>query len=273
MNVYNLLEGYSYFVIHSLHLYCLYLTAKATLTRILFSVLRNRQCLFRQQGKHERKKKVTLLVSNKTHYCFFLLILISSRVLNNSDFYLITQYFLAMAGEAERFDETGGYSHYLLDNNQVFEKTMETYGGEYARGQKEYSTGQHCIRFQLEPVDSGREANQIIVGIISSGVAAKDQYFNRTPSTYGWQTLSNEWENETTIIQNGKHHRVSKDKWPGAKTGDILELTIDCDQRTISIENQTKQEHDSINVDLEKCPLPWKFIVIFFTRPDRVRLL
>ncbi len=63
------------------------------------------------------------------------------------------------------------------------------------------------------------------------------------------------------------------EKWPGAKTGDILELTIDCDQRTINIENQTGQRKDSMNVDLENSPLPWKCIVIFFTRPDRVRLL
>ncbi|CAF5082678.1 unnamed protein product, partial [Rotaria sp. Silwood1] len=44
-----------------------------------------------------------------------------------------------MTEEAERFDETGGYGYSLLDNNQVFEKPMETYGGNYARGQREYS--------------------------------------------------------------------------------------------------------------------------------------
>jgi hypothetical protein len=34
-----------------------------------------------------------------------------------------------MTEEAERFGESGGYSHSLLDNNQVFEKTMASYGG------------------------------------------------------------------------------------------------------------------------------------------------
>ncbi|CAF3343933.1 unnamed protein product [Rotaria sp. Silwood2] len=178
-----------------------------------------------------------------------------------------------MTGEAEQFDETGGYNHTLLDNNQVFEKSMETYGGNYARGQREYSTGVHRIRFQLEPVSSDLQANKILIGIISSNITARDQYFNRTPSTYAWETSSYEWENESIIVQNGNHQRVSRDKWPGAKTGDILELTIDCDQRTISIENQSGQGKDSMNVDLENSPLPWKFIVIFFTRPDRVRLL
>jgi hypothetical protein len=178
-----------------------------------------------------------------------------------------------MTEEAERFDETGGYSHSLLDNNQVFEKSMETYGGEYARGQRKYSTGQHRIRFQLEVISSQTVANAIFIGIISSGVTAKDQYFNRTPSTYAWRTASNEWETDSKIIENGVHRNVSKDKWPGAKTGDILELMIDCDNQTISIENQTRQGKDSMKVDLTNSPLPWKFIVIFFTRPDRVRLL
>ncbi|CAF3847925.1 unnamed protein product [Rotaria sp. Silwood1] len=178
-----------------------------------------------------------------------------------------------MTEEAERFDETGGYGYSLLDNNQVFEKPMETYGGNYARGQREYSAGIHRIRFQLEPVSSGLQANRILIGIISSSITAKDQYFDHTPSTYAWGTSSYEWESESTIVQNGNHHRVSRKKWPGAKTGDILELTIDCDQRTISIENQTGQGKDSMNIDLENSPLPWKFIIIFFTRPDRVRLL
>jgi hypothetical protein len=178
-----------------------------------------------------------------------------------------------MTGEAERFDETGGYDHSLLDNNQVFEKSLATYGGNYARGKREYSTDQHRIRFQLEAVSSDTTANTILIGIISSGVSATDQYFDRTPSAYAWRTGSYEWENENVIVQNGDHHRVPKHKWPGAKTGDILELTIHCDQRTISIENQTREGKDSMEVDLEKSPLPWKFIVVFSTRPDRVRLL
>jgi hypothetical protein len=61
---------------------------------------------------------------------------------------------------------------------------------------------------------------------------------------------SNEWDKETIIVQNGKYQHVTKDKWPGAKTGDILELTIDCDQQTISLENQTREGNDSMNVDL-----------------------
>jgi len=178
-----------------------------------------------------------------------------------------------MTREAERFDETGGYSHSLLDNNQVFEKSMETYGGNYARGQREYSTGQHRIRFQLEEVSFCTTANTILIGIISSSVTATDQYFNRTPSTYAWRTASYEWEDESMIVENGIHRRISKDKWPGAKTEDILELTIDCDKQTINMENQTGQGNDSMVVDLKKSPLPWKFIVIFFTHPARVRLL
>jgi len=178
-----------------------------------------------------------------------------------------------MVGEAERFDETGGYGHSLLNNKQVFEKLYATYGGNYACGQQKYSTGQHHIRFQLEPVLGGREANTILVGIISSSVTPKDQYFNRAPSTYAWETSSHEWEDETTIVQNGEHQKVSKDRWSGAETGDILELTIDCDQRTISIKNETKKGRSSMNVDLKNSPLPWKFIVIFSLYADRVRLL
>jgi hypothetical protein len=178
-----------------------------------------------------------------------------------------------MTTEDEQFDETGGYGHSLLDNNKVFEKPMETYGGNYARGQREYSAGQHHIRFQLEEVSSGSQSNEILIGIISSNVIARDQYFNRTPSTYAWAMSSFEWNNESNIVQNGNHLLISKDNWPGAKIGDILQLTIDCDQRMISIQNQTREGKDSMNVDLEKCPFPWKFIVIFFTRSNRVRLL
>ena len=176
-------------------------------------------------------------------------------------------------GEAVRFGETGGYSHSLCEDNRVFEKKWDTYGGNYARSEQEYSSGQHCIRFQLEEVDNGRQANDIVIGIISSNTTAEDQYFNRTPSTYAWSTTSNEWEEKRLIVQNGKHTSVSKDKWPGAKTGDILELNIDCDEQTISIENQTGEGKDSMRVDLDNSSLPWKFIVIISTRADCVRLL
>lgn len=174
-------------------------------------------------------------------------------------------------GEPERFYETGGYNHCLLDNNQVFEKTMETYGGNYAQGHREYSTGQHSVRLQLEATSTNTQANMVFIGIISSNVIATDQYFNRTSSTYAWGT--SKYEDQSTIIQNGDHQQVFKDKWSGAKTGDILELTIDCDKQLITMENQTEHKKDSMKVDLNKCPLPWKFIVIFFTRPERVRLL
>ncbi len=174
--------------------------------------------------------------------------------------------------EAEHFEETGGNNHSLLDNNQVFNKPIATHSGDYARGQRKYSTGQHRIRLQLEAINSHMTAN-IIIGIISSNVTAKDQYFNQTPSTYAWGTSSFEGKNEMAIVENGIYRRVSKKRWPGAKNGDILQLTIDCDQQTISLENQTAEGKDSMKVDLEKSPLPWKFIVIFSTGPSSVRLL
>ncbi len=117
------------------------------------------------------------------------------------------------------------------------------------------------------------EGNTILIGIISAGVTAIDQYFNRTPSTYAWGTKSYKEQTEGMIVENGNHRSVPSEKWPGAKTRDILELTIDCDKQTISIENQKRKIKDSMNVDLTKSPLPWKFIVIFSTHPDRVRLL
>ncbi|UJR18022.1 hypothetical protein I4U23_004923 [Adineta vaga] len=178
-----------------------------------------------------------------------------------------------MIRTTERFDETGGYGISLRNNNQIFEKLYATYGGNYARGQQKYSNGKHSIRFQLEPILDNKEANIILVGIISSNVIATDQYFNQTPSLYAWETSSHEWEDETTIVQNGIHQKVSKDKWSGAETGDILELTIDCDQQSISIQNETRKGSNSMKVDLKNSPLPWKFITIFSMYSDRVRLL
>lgn len=178
-----------------------------------------------------------------------------------------------MLREDERFDETGGYGIALLDNHRVFEKPYATYGGNYARGRRKYSTGQHSIRVQLEALASGAEANTISVGIISAGVNAKDQYFNRTPSTYGWEMSTYEWEEKTTVVHNGVHVKVPKSKWAGAETGDVIELTIDCDQQTIGMKNETRKHGDSIKVDVKHCPLPWKFLVVFSLYPDRVRLL
>lgn len=178
-----------------------------------------------------------------------------------------------MLRESERFDETGGYGISLRNQNQVFEKLYSTYCGNYARGQQKYSKGKHVIRFQLESVLDDREANTILVGIISSNITAIDQYFNQTPSLYAWETSSHPWENQTTVVQNGIHQKVSKKKWSGAETGDILELTIDCDQQSISIKNETRQESDSMKIDVKNSPLPWKFITIFSLFSDRVRLL
>jgi hypothetical protein len=46
----------------------------------------------------------------------------------------------------------------------------------------------------------------------------------------------------------------------------LQQLTIDCDKETISMENQTRKIKDSMNVDLTKSPLAWKFILSFFLR-------
>lgn len=177
---------------------------------------------------------------------------------------------------SERFEKVKGDYLKSSENNRVIEKTAHTFAGDYARGEQEYSNGKHLVRVVLENLDNEDANNDVFIGIISSNAVMDSMgnlYFKQTPSTYAWNTSALEWDGQIETIQNGSAVLIPKDRWPNAGVGDVLELTIDCDEGQIGIHNETTCARDTMDIDMNSASLPWKFIVIFSTRRDRVRLV
>ncbi|CAF1572627.1 unnamed protein product, partial [Didymodactylos carnosus] len=125
------------------------------------------------------------------------------------------------------------------EKGRVCEKgDYETYG--YARGSQAYSSGIHSIRMKFEKADSSKSNNVewcpwVFIGICS--MADKSAYgdvrYHRLRSAYGWSTNGDIW-------LNGMGKRI---QWPGTPVeNDILQLTIDCDARTLVLQNERTRE-------------------------------
>lgn len=54
---------------------------------------------------------------------------------------------------------------------------------------------------------------------------------------------------------------------------DIVDLLIDCDQRTIKLKNERTKEIIELSVDINKCPFSWQFHLNLYATNTQVRIL
>jgi hypothetical protein len=127
------------------------------------------------------------------------------------------------------------------------------------RGKREYISGQHILRFQVE-LFSGDA--WIFFGIVSKTEPMKVNSYSSL-STYGWAT------HNQTYIAGQIVSRRSGD----AKQNDIITLLIDCDQRKIELNNERSGYTMEMPVDITKCPFPWQFHLNLHAQNTRVRIL
>ncbi len=108
----------------------------------------------------------------------------------------------------------------------------------------------------------------IFIGICSSTdrSAYGDVRYHKLRSAYGWSTNGDVWI-------NGMGKRI---QWSGIPIeNDILKLTINCDQRTLTLFNErTHEKTREIHVDLQdKTQFPWCLYLVIANQGYRIRLL
>jgi hypothetical protein len=131
-------------------------------------------------------------------------------------------------------------------------------GWAYARGLLLYSSGTHRIQMRFE-----REHGWTFVGIQSHSIEPLWPHpFCLSLSSYGWSSHGYpQFDGQET-----------KKEWDGFKEGHFVELTLDCDNRTLTMVNRTIEQSHRIQVDIDKAPLPWCLYVFLSGENDQVRI-
>lgn len=130
------------------------------------------------------------------------------------------------------------------------------------RGLREYSQGEQKLCFRIEHISSER---WLFFGIISKH-ASFDQHAYMTSSAYGWG-------GSKTMYVNGKSISSQREDDMELKEHDIVELTIDCHRRTLSLRHTTNGYWDRLSIDLSNCLFPWQLLISLRHPNDSVRIL
>lgn len=147
----------------------------------------------------------------------------------------------------------------LLENGLVATCQGSYWDGSNIYGTRLYSCGQSEIRFRVE----NKGTNNIFFGIKTTSPHTPVQTLTSTLN-YGW------WEFEQAI-ESVNGDRVHNDR--NLRTGDEVTLSLDCDYRQIRLQHHRINMTKLLNIDLEKCPFPWKILIILRSPNDSIRIL
>ena len=134
----------------------------------------------------------------------------------------------------------------------------------YITGTQEYSSGQHQVRLFISKKTC---EFSLSFNIISKSMKIPSMLSQSEFLTYGWQS-------DDCI--NPSQYCLSNEPYVPDLTGKTkfhIQLFIDCDQTKISYFNEKTKRKREINVDVKKCPLPWKIFFYLYDVGDSVRLL
>jgi len=160
--------------------------------------------------------------------------------------------------EVERF-RTANSSHVrLTGNDRICEYINQGYAWQCVFGTLNYSTGIHKIRLRLE-----KGSDNILTGICSRNQPPAGPSFYDKPTTHGWFTHG-------YTMTNGCG---SSPGWPQVKETDILELTINCNEQSLTILNEQSRAQKSMQVNINAAPFPWCLLVLFDRKDSRVSLV
>jgi hypothetical protein len=157
--------------------------------------------------------------------------------------------------------ETSAGDLRIEDNSQIVVHGPSV-GHAVVRGSGEYSIGEHRFRFKIESYNINK---WIFFGVISHKVTMQSNTW-AISSCYGWG-------GQDSTILNCAMHSGFNGYLCDFELNDIIELLLDCDNRTICMTNQRTKCTHRMNIDLIKCPFPWHFILNLFYPNDRVRIL
>lgn len=131
------------------------------------------------------------------------------------------------------------------------------------RGKCEYSSGEHRLRFVIENLSGGK---WIFFGIVSKNASAK-------VSEVAYE-MSCGFSGGDTIWCYGSPMKNYNGYKSDFEINDTIELCINCDQRKIRLTNVRTQRTCILDVNIAKCPFPWKLSVGLYSSPnDRIHIL
>ncbi len=132
----------------------------------------------------------------------------------------------------------------------------------YIRGQQLYSQGRQVVRFKIEQM---RRPSDCYFGCISSQLT-DDKIEYDSSFALGWFGSKDLYQHGVLVGDS-----VSKDS--NLKTNDILRLTFDCDHRQIELFHERINKTYEAQVNTDKSPFPWRFLIMLPCKNDCVRIL
>lgn len=165
----------------------------------------------------------------------------------------------------EKFDEIDGKANLSDDHLLATCCLASVLTQPIIYGTNRYSSGKHQIRFRIEKMADLRLFFGIIRSLENISRSGHTQNIsNNNHSLYGW------WDLNETII-NGKT-QISKCR-NIVTSGDDLTLTIDCENKLIQLQHHRTKRLAQLQIDLDKCPLPWKIVIRLQSAGDCVRIV
>ncbi|CAF1231379.1 unnamed protein product [Adineta steineri] len=149
----------------------------------------------------------------------------------------------------EEVDAEGGTL--LLDNGRRCESAKHRIPG-FAQGSGSYSSGIHHIRFKIL-------RGLLFVGIRSRNLPVQVDYDGEN-TQYLNSSCTCGWHNNGYSVVHGKPKKKDLKRFDDAN--DIYVLTLNCDERRLSITLPNGPQHDEMEVDLLRTPFPWRFCIM-----------
>lgn len=134
----------------------------------------------------------------------------------------------------------------------------------FVRGTTEYSSGKHRVRLLLEKSDPRFSMGFFI---ISKSTNTRSESFDLERSCFGW------YSSDATCPRDTGQPAVKNNFDMRGQRILQIELTLDCNNRTISYFNETTKNRRAMNVDITKCPFPWQLFFYLFDTGDSVRFV
>ncbi|CAF0851766.1 unnamed protein product [Adineta steineri] len=149
----------------------------------------------------------------------------------------------------EEVDAEGGTL--LLDNGRICESAKHRIPG-FAQGSGSYSSGIHRIRFRIL-------RGFLFVGIRSQNLPVQVDFCGENTQYLNSSCICG-WYNNRYSVVHGTPNKTDLKMF--ANANDIYVLTLNCDERRLSITLPNGPQHDEMEVDLVHTPFPWRFCIM-----------
>lgn len=147
-----------------------------------------------------------------------------------------------------------------LSENGLLATCLGTYwDGSNIYGTRLYSSGRHEIHFRID----NKGSNNLFFGIKTTSHYIPVQTLTSSHS-HGW------WEFDQAV-ESIDGFPVHNDR--NLRTGDEVTMVLDCDNKQIKLQHHRINMMTHLDVDPEKCSLPWKILVTLRSTGDSVRML